>query len=173
MDVIGVKYEGSIVNGRMEGHGKFTLADGRVYEGGFKDGMFHGKGTLTFPDGARYEAEWDESKEVRGRFFFGDGLEYGEFPNQHGRVLDVSSWGYSTKVDRRFYTEILGKIYPAGDTQLTDQKTNPLPVGCFDVGEGYLNPEERKVYTYARKPLREATLDELRWAMKMCRVGRG
>lgn len=24
---------------RMEGHGKFTFADGRVYEGGFKDGM--------------------------------------------------------------------------------------------------------------------------------------
>ena len=38
MDVLGAAYEGDIVNGRMEGHGKYKFADGRVYEGGFKNG---------------------------------------------------------------------------------------------------------------------------------------
>lgn len=97
---------------------------------------FHGFGTITYPDGSRYEAEWNESVEVRGRFFYGDGLEYGEFPNTDKQSLDVSKWGYSTPGDRRFYTEVLDKIYPAGDTQLTDKNTNDVPEGCFDVGDG-------------------------------------
>ena len=52
-------------------------------------------------------------REVSGKFFFRDGLEYGDFPNE-SVPLDVSKWEYCIGKDRRFHTEVLDKIRPAG-----------------------------------------------------------
>ena len=56
-------YHGEKTNGRMEGKGKFTFANGNHYVGDFMDGMFHGEGTVYFtPEngGGKYKAQWHE-----------------------------------------------------------------------------------------------------------------
>ncbi len=72
----------SVFRGRMDGRGKFTMANNNIYVGEFKDGQFHGKGTLYFPQigrcvtvrrqvpcilsyYGRYEGRWDRGKVVK------------------------------------------------------------------------------------------------------------
>ena len=173
MDVLGISYEGAKVNGRMEGNGSFVFADGLSYQGGFQDGMFHGRGTLTFPDGSWYEGEWNMGREVSGKFFFRDGLEYGDFPNE-SVPLDVSKWEYCIGKDRRFHTEVLDKIRPAGETQLTDKVTHELEEGQFDIGDGILDMTQGGgvVKSYSGEVLRKPSTEEIDWARKTCREGR-
>ncbi|EJK47452.1 hypothetical protein THAOC_33822 [Thalassiosira oceanica] len=46
-----VKIEGVFVDVRLNGHGKFTYADGEVLEGDFVNGCLNGHGKLTYDDG--------------------------------------------------------------------------------------------------------------------------
>lgn len=41
-----IKYNGSLVRGKMNGQGTLTFKNGDVYKGYFKNGTFNGKGTL-------------------------------------------------------------------------------------------------------------------------------
>jgi len=41
MDLVGAKYNGDIVSGRMEGKGQYTFANGNIYDGDIKDGKFN------------------------------------------------------------------------------------------------------------------------------------
>lgn len=75
--------------------------------------MFHGKGTLYLPGVGRYEAEWENGRvwmiiiinkqEVHGQYAFNDKL--GFIPE---------GWGYCTGEDRRFASEIVDGLRPAG-----------------------------------------------------------
>jgi hypothetical protein len=51
------KYEGSWVDGRMEGTGSITYPDGSVYVGAMKADQPQGQGAITYPDGATYDGE--------------------------------------------------------------------------------------------------------------------
>ena len=55
-------YEGDWVNGKREGVGKFTYADGAVYEGEWKDDRIHGQGRSVFASGNRYEGCWNNGR---------------------------------------------------------------------------------------------------------------
>ncbi|KAK2949729.1 putative MORN repeat protein [Blattamonas nauphoetae] len=64
-------YEGSFVDGQIEGEGIRVWADGRVYKGGFSNGEFSGKGTFTRygrdDDGdavvlSQYEGHWKDNQ---------------------------------------------------------------------------------------------------------------
>merc|ERR1712146_27152 len=105
----GGKYEGHMINGRFEGRGKFTFPNGNVFEGAFKDGQFHGRGVLYFPGKGQYEGKWEGGRCVKGVYKFADGLKY-----------DETKWGYCTKDDRRFWTEINHGVKPAGKSQMTN-----------------------------------------------------
>ncbi|KAL7753751.1 MORN repeat-containing protein 5 [Sorochytrium milnesiophthora] len=152
----GSPFEAPVEHGRIQGQGKYTFADGNVYIGEFKDGRFHGKGAIHFPDGSRYESEWVNGASVNGKYIFADSLEF-----------DVNAWTYCTGGDRRFFSEVVNGIKPAGQTQLTDSGTVPdIPEGTYDTGDGYFSVDHGWVYTYAGQPLRQLGTTEM--ALRDC-----
>ena len=52
-----IKYEGSLVHGKMNGEGTLTFKNGDSYKGYFKNGTFDGKGTFTSKAGWKYEGD--------------------------------------------------------------------------------------------------------------------
>ena len=162
------KYRGDSKNGRMEGQGEYFFPNGNVYVGQFLNNNFHGTGTIKFPGSGKYDATWTRGVASDGKYTFDDGLAYEE-----------TSWVYCTPEDRRYYTEKDG-INAAGRDQLVNNKgTHVLPLGCYDVGDGYLNPEDALVYSWteegkATRPAEEKTdefTSELEWAKENCRCG--
>lgn len=155
-------YDGDRVNGRKEGSGTYKFPSGTVYTGAFVDGEFHGEGTLEFANGGKYQATWDRGKVVTGRYDFSDGLEFQD-----------TAWEYCTGKDRRFFSEHVNGLRPAGDTQVTNAHPPPrLPKDAYDVGDGYLDVADGKVYSFDHVQLRVATNEEKEWASARCRVGR-
>lgn len=59
----GAKYEGRIINGKMDGAGIYTFANGTQYHGVFSKGKFHGKGTMYYTNGDVFDGEWKEGKQ--------------------------------------------------------------------------------------------------------------
>jgi len=64
---------------------------------------FHGYGVLHFKNAGQYEGNWEFGKSIQGKYTFADGLVYQEV-----------DWKYCTTEDRRFYSEILNGLRPAG-----------------------------------------------------------
>eukprot|EP00035_Acanthoeca_spectabilis_P036710 m.41261 g.41261 ORF g.41261 m.41261 type:complete len:192 (+) comp8190_c0_seq1:148-723(+) len=166
MEFVEAMYEGTTKNGRLEGQGTYTFGNGSVYRGGFLDGQLHGHGTITFPNGQVFEAEWVHGKSrgegtARGVLTFKDGLQFGE-----------ADYDYCDQDDRRFHSERVRGLKPAGETQPTDSnKPAVIPVGTYDVGDGYFNTETKQVYSYDHVVLREPTPEECEWIVKHCRIG--
>jgi hypothetical protein len=101
---------------------------------------------------------------------FSDTLEFSE-----------NNWGYCKDSDRRFYTEIVNGIKPAGtlasrqcddvgETQLCNKDPPPrLPKGSFDIGNGYYHVETGKIYSYEHQELRTPDEAETTWIISKCR----
>ena len=136
-------YTGERKNGRMEGYGTYRFPSGTVYTGDFLDGEFHGEGTLQFAGSGKYHARWEHGKAIKGRYVFADGLAYTE-PHD-------GAWAYCREDgDRRFYSELVEGLRPAGDSQLANAHPPPLlPPGSYDVGDGFLF-DDGKVSSVAR-----------------------
>jgi hypothetical protein len=58
----GNKYVGEFKNDKMNGPGTFTEANGNKYVGEYKDNKKHGPGTYTFAVGGKYAGEWKDDK---------------------------------------------------------------------------------------------------------------
>eukprot|EP00162_Nutomonas_longa_P006020 comp16633_c0_seq1/m.26853 comp16633_c0_seq1/g.26853 ORF comp16633_c0_seq1/g.26853 comp16633_c0_seq1/m.26853 type:complete len:392 (+) comp16633_c0_seq1:148-1323(+) len=159
------RYEGTLVNGRMEGEGKYFFPhNGCVYVGEFLDGQFHGQGTVYFPSLGKFSATWDHGVAVSGVYSSADGLIYDGPPE---------NWGYLTREDRRYYTEHLNGLQPAGQSQICNDVPRKIPDGMFDTGDGYLNRELGLVYTYDDDFLRAPDADEQEWVPMHTRRGGG
>ena len=63
-DIPGSKYVGEFMNGKKNGQGTFTWADGAKYVGGWMDGKMHGQGTFTFTDGTIGRGLWENGNIV-------------------------------------------------------------------------------------------------------------
>ena len=63
-DIPGSKYVGEFMNGKKNGQGTFTWADGAKYVGGWMDGKMHGQGTFTKDDGAIVKGLFKNGKYV-------------------------------------------------------------------------------------------------------------
>jgi hypothetical protein len=74
------RYEGGMLDGRMNGHGIYTFANGDRYDGEFKNDDFDGVGTLVEGQ-SRYEGQWKAGKKNgRGILVTPDGTRIeGEF----------------------------------------------------------------------------------------------
>ncbi len=178
------------------GHGEYSFSNGTIYRGDFSDGEFHGSGTLFYPNGSKYVAKWERGKLVpsSGVFYFPDNLPYGSTkenifllpPSDSGSGSDADAaqaklgdldwraaeWKYCTPSDRRYWSEIQNGIQVNRSVQLTDRTPPPrLPLGCLDVGDGYLVEAEKRVYHYNGLFNRVSNDDELRWAKEKCRIG--
>ncbi|RLV93903.1 hypothetical protein DV515_00013329 [Chloebia gouldiae] len=159
MELVGERYLGGVVRGRMEGFGYYTLPTGTEYRGSLWDGMFHGSGQLLRPKGGGYRALWDRGVPTQGKCTFTDGLEYEE-----------EKWLYCDGYDRRFYTEIRSGFKPPGIAQLTNlDPPKIIPKGCYDFADGFYNPKTRVIVDYKRKFLRNADDDEHEWILRNCR----
>lgn len=107
-------------------------------------------------------------KEAEGEFSFTDGLVYKD-----------KDWSYCTPEDRRFFTEIEageaegdssgGGIRPAGAMRQSNLGHDP-PAGCYDVGDGYYNPETRTVMAWeGGAVLRKPDFKEREFIAAKCR----
>merc|ERR1711988_1129600 len=112
----------------------------------------------------RYEGRWDRGKVVKGKYVFEDGLVY-----------DERRWEYCPERDRRFYMggeedeedeepETEGAL---GEGEISSsQKPIEIPPGCYDVGDGYYNPKDGKIFTYKGELMRQPGKDEADWITK-------
>jgi len=65
----GGTYEGSFIDGKLTGLGKYTSAIGDTYEGDLVDGAFTGEGKYTFANGDTYEGRFHKGRRVgKGTF---------------------------------------------------------------------------------------------------------
>mmetsp|Transcript_159112 Transcript_159112/g.280932 ORF Transcript_159112/g.280932 Transcript_159112/m.280932 type:complete len:185 (+) Transcript_159112:104-658(+) len=156
------EYEGPLKNEWYEGEGKFKFPNGVVYEGQFRKGEFHGEGALVYPNGGRYKAKWERGYAIEGCYVFNDGLLY-----------EDRNWQYVSQGDRRFYTEVLQGLEPAGKTLLTNEKSPPpIPKGTYDYGSGYFDPATEQIMSYDGKEVLGYPADiEEQWIKEHCRKG--
>lgn len=150
-------------HGRIEGPGVYHFENGDRYEGDFKDGQFHGKGTIILKAGGQFNAEWKEGIAIEGAYTFPDGL-------QHKR----DEWEYCSPKDRRFFSELKSPSKESlREPILTnDGHTVRIPVGTYDVGDGFLEPSTGQVKSYnGINVLRTADEGEIKWALDHCRKG--
>jgi hypothetical protein len=52
------RYEGSMLDGKMNGRGMLTLPEGNSISGEFKNGIVDGVVVYVSPEGMRFEGEW-------------------------------------------------------------------------------------------------------------------
>mmetsp|Transcript_63472 Transcript_63472/g.151371 ORF Transcript_63472/g.151371 Transcript_63472/m.151371 type:complete len:201 (-) Transcript_63472:24-626(-) len=157
----GTKYDGPVKNEWFEGEGTFKFPNGVVYEGQFRKGEFHGQGSLVYPNGGRYKATWDRGYAIEGCYEFNDGLMY-----------EDRNWQYVSQGDRRFYTEVLRGLQPAGKTLLTNEATQKIPKGTFDTGIGYFDPATEQIMSYdGKEVLAYPKESEISWIKDHCRKG--
>ena len=121
------------------------------------------QGTVHFPGGS-YVATWEDGKAVDGEYVFDDGLKF---------VNPASEWKYCIGEDRRFHSEALEGILPAGETQLLNKRPSPaIPEGCYDAGDGYYDPKRGEIFAYdSGLVLRRARADEVAWITRKCAYG--
>jgi hypothetical protein len=113
-----------------------------------------------------FEADWEHGKSrgpgtAQGQLTFADGLKYGE-----------EDWDYCDADDRRFYSERVHGLNPAGATRQTDAGAAPvIPKRTYDTGDGYFSPSTGEELTYDHQPLRTPSAEEAAWIVKHCRIG--
>ncbi len=67
----GFTYIGEFKNGKPNGQGTLTFANGNKYVGEFKDDKYNGPGTYTFANGNKYVGEFkDDKANGQGTYFF-------------------------------------------------------------------------------------------------------
>ena len=72
-----IRYDGSLVNGKKEGKGKYYYSNGCKYEGYFRNDKKEGKGIFYYTNGDRYEGNFEEGNyEGKGIFYFNNGDRY-------------------------------------------------------------------------------------------------
>lgn len=57
-----ITYQISILNGKPNGEGSYTTANGAHFQGTFVDGKASGKGEMTWPNGDHYTGDWSDSR---------------------------------------------------------------------------------------------------------------
>jgi hypothetical protein len=100
----GDRYEGEFRDGKQNGRGVFSFGSGERYAGQFKDGAFSGQGTMTFADGGSYEGEWrgDKPNGVGTKREPGGSVFKGTWKNGCFRQGDKKAWVGVTEKDCGF-----------------------------------------------------------------------
>jgi len=120
----GEKYVGEFKDGKSNGQGTQTFANGEKYAGEFKDGKSHGQGTKTFANGDKYVGEFkDGTLSGQATYVWANGDKHvGEFENNKR-----NGQGAFTAVDGYKYVG-----------EFKDDKRNGQGVQTFANGEKYV-----------------------------------
>ena len=71
------RYEGDFVDNAFEGQGVLALPNGTHYEGGFRNSRYSGHGVCRYPSGIRLEGEFEDGYAVGpGIVYFTDGTRF-------------------------------------------------------------------------------------------------
>ncbi len=75
------KYEGFVINGKKNGQGTKTWADGKKYKGEWNDDLENGQGMSSWADGDIHKGEYKDGKKIgQGTYTWANGNKYeGEF----------------------------------------------------------------------------------------------
>ena len=87
----GDRYEGEYRDGKEDGHGIWTAAGGDRYEGQWSAGFQNGRGTYSWVNGDRYEGRWSAGKPHGHGIWTGPGGDRYE-----GEMRDGTRHGYGT-----------------------------------------------------------------------------
>jgi hypothetical protein len=125
-------YEGTFVDGQMNGYGTFSWKNGMKYVGEFSNGL-HGQGTFTWPDGSVYVGQFtndrltgDGKLTYPSSFEDGAGVYVGSFVNwkRHGLGKWVSD-SFEFEGEWKDGKPVNGLIsLPSGETWLGDVKAD-------------------------------------------------
>ena len=95
------KYVGEFKDGKRNGQGTYTYANGNKYVGEFKDDKRNGQGTFTYANGDKYVGEFkDDKRNGQGTFTYDNGQKYvGFWKNnlKHGEAVFITADGNQTK----------------------------------------------------------------------------
>ena len=141
---------------------------------------FHGNGTVTFPNGCHFTTTWHLNSLTTATLHFPDDLTAPTLTNPSpstNTTALLSAWPYCTDADRRYHAELCHGLLLArsGHARLVDglEGSRPLPLGCWDVGDGWVGAEGGRVRGWEGRPdVRVCSEVEAEWARSKCRVGR-
>ena len=86
------QYVGRFAQGRRDGGGMMTFADGTHYEGEWQGGKPNGYGVETYPDGATYTGQFkDDKRDGMGKYVCADGS------SEHAGFWRNGAWGKSVE----------------------------------------------------------------------------
>lgn len=145
-------YKGDTSYNWYHGKGVYRFRNNVIYDGNFYKGQFHGEGIMIYPNGGKYYGLWENGKLLRGKYEFSDGLEY----------KDSANWSYCSSIDRRFYYEIKHDIKDPDIENFCTIFIN-IPDGCYNCGDGYLDPDKGMIFSYNNKFLRYPNEEEEKW----------
>jgi hypothetical protein len=95
----GIRYVGNFRDGKISGHGVKTWADGDRYDGDFWNGNFNGHGAETWTNGVRYVGNFRDGKfSGHGVKTWADGDRYdGDFQDGNFNGYGVESWAHGVR----------------------------------------------------------------------------
>ena len=71
------RYDGTMRDGKLDGHGTYFASNGLQYEGEWRDDQKNGTGTLNWPSGDSYEGSWhNDLPDGAGIFTQADGTVF-------------------------------------------------------------------------------------------------
>lgn len=93
------KYSGQWKDGRFEGQGTYSWADGDKYTGEWEDDLFEGQGTYTWANGDKYAGEWqDDMFKGQGTYTWASGSAYtGEWKDGVKEGQGTYTWANGDK----------------------------------------------------------------------------
>ena len=81
-------YSGDFINGKFDGQGLFISPEGWVYEGAFKEGLFEGEGKYVNVKGQTYEGSFKRGLfDGEGKMTDGDLIVYGRW--EEGEQIEL------------------------------------------------------------------------------------
>ena len=126
-----------MIDGEIDGRGKFTWPNGKIYEGDFSEGIKEGAGRLTYPDGKVHIGLWDNGKKTGiGKAVTKDGkVTYGVWSNDR-------MFAKKTEVDWELYKA--GKIDHNGDIKRDYEEEETKESSPVKEGEEWSTGPEKK-----------------------------
>jgi hypothetical protein len=131
----GARYDGEWRDGQHNGRGVFTWANGNRYEGEFRNGKFDGRGVFTSTNGNRYDGEWRDSQpNGRGVFTSAGGNRYdGEYRDGSLNGRGVFTWANGDRYDGEWRD---GRPNGSGTARIgNDSYSGTWSNGCFRQGD--------------------------------------
>jgi len=115
----GDRYDGGVIDGALEGFGRYTWEDGKRYEGNFSAGKRQGFGSLTWANGDRYQGNFSGNQiEGRGVFLWANGDRYeGSFVASQRSGQGVMQWQGGQRYEGQF---VAGMMSGQGEYQWPD-----------------------------------------------------